>query len=133
MRLVFVSLVVMSSFATACAGVDGVRSPDPPSARLPAFAFPVVPGVPSAEPASSSSAAPTPAPPPAAPAKSCSGPADPRLTRTSVWNMLQGDDDYPHAQIVAMAPGVVPALVELASGPPNDLGRYRAITLIGAI
>jgi hypothetical protein len=47
--------------------------------------------------------------------------------------MLQGDDSYPRDEIRALAPGVVPALVTLATSSDDDYARYRAITLLGDV
>jgi HEAT repeat protein len=66
-------------------------------------------------------------------ATSCAGPADPALSPEKVALMLQGDDTHPRDQIRALAPGVVPALVTLATSSADDYARYRAITLLGEV
>ena len=150
MRRHFTSVIALAALVTACSSAGAgsppsVPAPAPVSSSAPLLQTEPAPSVnepqlersepdePRAQEPQPQQESKRPARTPGGARKSgCAGPADPRLTRDRVAGMLQGDDSYPHAQIVALAPGVVPALVELAGGL-SGLARYRAITLLGDI
>jgi hypothetical protein len=89
---------------------------------------PCIAGAPAARSAAPSSTAPA-----QQTAPSCAGPADPALTPERVRLMLQGDDTYPSEDIRRLAPGVVPALITLATTSDDNYARSRAISLLGDV